>query len=172
MPRRQESGRGLEDDKIRTKARNNVYALLRSRPRSEFEVRQRLKLKGYSAALIDDTVENFRKTGDLDDEKFARLWVQSRMHMNPAGDVVLRHELKQKGIAEAVISAALEFKAENYDEHALALSIAEERFHRLKALDRRKALKRVYDFMLRRGFKYDTIQRILGELTGIDDEDR
>jgi len=153
------------EDKIRNRALNNAYMLLRIRPRSEREVRDRLKLKGYSAELVEDIVAGLKKAGEIDDFKFATFWVESRMHQNPAGDVVLKHELKRKGVDAGVIAAALKHKADNYDEYTIALPLAEERFKRFGKIDRRKALKRVYDFMLRRGFNYDTVQKIISELT-------
>jgi len=156
----------LEPDKIKTRAKNNAYALLRQRPRSEFEIRQRLKLKGYAGALVDEIVGDLKRTGDVDDEKFAMLWMESRMHSNPVGDVVLKHELKTKGVEDSIIEATLNRKAKNYDEFEVAFSMAGEQFERFKKLDRHKALKRVYDFLMRRGFKYDTIRRITEELAG------
>ena len=151
-------------DKIKGKALNNAYMLLRIRPRSEREVRDRLKLKGYTGDLIEDIVAGLKKTGEIDDLKFAAFWVESRMHLNPAGDVVLKHELKRKGVEAGIIDQALKSKADNYDEYKIALSMAEEKFRRFSSIDKRKALKRVYDFLLRRGFKYDTVQRILDEM--------
>ena len=162
----------MDQDKVRTKALNNAYMLLRIRPRSEREVRDRLKLKGYGSDLVGEIVEGLKKTGEIDDLKFSIFWIESRMHLNPAGDVVLKHELKHKGVEAGVIEAALKHKADNYDEHAIAFSMAEERFRIFSNIDRRKALKRVYDFMLRRGFKYDTVQRILSELTENAHDDR
>lgn len=156
----------MEKDKVRSRAINNAYMLLRIRPRSEREVRDRLKAKGYGPELVDDIVEALKRCGDIDDAKFAWFWLESRMHQNPMGDVVLKYELKKRGVSEDVIKATLEHKAANYDEYAIAFSMAEERFKRFSKIDRQKALKRVYDFMLRRGFKYDTVQRIIGELTG------
>lgn len=161
----------MEKDKARGRALNNAYMLLRIRPRSEWEVRDRLKSKGYGTDLIEGIVSDLKKSGDIDDARFARFWLESRMHLNPVGDVILRQELRRRGVDEDVIKATLELKGLNYDEYAIALPMAEERFRRLKKLDRRKALKRVYDFMLRRGFKYDTIQKILGDLTGQEYED-
>ena len=154
----------MEKDKTRSRAVNNAYALLRIRPRSEEEIRDRLKLKGYGPGLIDEIIEELKKAGDVDDAKFARFWLESRMHQNPVGDVVLKHELKRRGVSDDVIRATLEHKAENYDEYAIALPMAEERFRRFGKIDRRKALKRVYDFLLRRGFRYDTVQKILDEV--------
>jgi len=155
----------LDLDKIKARAKNNAYALLRQRPRSEFEIRDRLKIKGYGGEIIDFVVESLRKIGEIDDARFAKLWIESRMHLNPVGDVVLRHELKHKGVAEAIIEDVLAKKAEEYDEYDVALNMAREQFERLKKLDRRKALKRVYDFLLRRGFKYDTVRKIIENIT-------
>ena len=152
------------DDKVKARAKNNAYALLRQRPRSVHEIRNRLKLKGYGDDLVEDIIVTLKRSGDLDDEKFARFWVESRMHMNPAGDVVLKFELKGKGVSDNIIEAVLTEKAEKYDEYELALSLAKERFERLKKLDRRKATKRIYDFLLRRGFKYDNIRRVVENL--------
>jgi Uncharacterized protein conserved in bacteria len=154
----------METDKVKVAARNNAYALLRQRPRSVYEIRNRLKLKGYADPLIEEVVASLERTGDLNDEKFARFWVESRMHMNPAGDVVLKHELKRNGISDTIIDAVLIEKSEKYDEYELALSMAKDRFERLKKLDRRKATKRIYDFLLRRGFKYDNIRRVVESL--------
>ncbi|MDP2929970.1 MAG: regulatory protein RecX [Candidatus Omnitrophota bacterium] len=155
----------LELEKQRSSAKNNAYALLRQRPRSVYEIRNRLKLKGYGDDLIEDIIANLKRSGELDDEKFARFWVESRMHMNPSGDVLLRYELKTKGISDGVIEATLSEKAGKYDEYELAFSMAKERFERLKKLDRQKAMKRVYDFLLRRGFAYDTVRKIIEKIT-------
>jgi len=152
------------EDKVLSRARNNAYAMLRQRPQSEHEIRERLKLKGYSEAVVGQIVELLKKVGDIDDTRFASLWVESRMRMNPAGDVVLKHELKARGVSDAIIEATLTEKAEKYDEYEVAFSMAKERFERFKRLDRQKAMKRVYDFLLRRGFAYNNVRRVIEEL--------
>jgi len=131
------------------------------RPRSEAELRRRLKEKGHADLLINNCVEDLKRSGDIDDAKFARFWVESRMHLNPVGDVVLKHELKEKGVSDSIIEATLVTKAKSYDEYEVAFSMAKERFERFKKLDRAKAMKRLYDFLYRRGFKYDVIEKII-----------
>jgi len=76
----------------------------------------------------------------------------------------IMEELKEKGVADYVIEAALEEKAANYDEYEVAFNMAGERFERLRKLDKRKALKRLYDFLMRRGFKYETVRRVVEEI--------
>lgn len=158
----------MEQDKILNRARNNAYALLRQRPRSEYEIRNRLKLKGYGEAIIEEVVAGLKKIDEIDDKKFAQIWVESRMRMNPMGDIVLKHELKEKGVSDSIIEATLAEKAEKYDEYEVALNMAKDQFDRFKKLDRQKAMKRVYDFLMRRGFKYDIIRRVTESLTRLD----
>ena len=151
----------MEQDKNLQKARNNAYSLLRSRPRSEAEIRGRLKLKGYGREVIEAVVDGLRKIGEIDDVKFTRLWVESRMSMNPVGDMALKRQLKEKGVPEEIIEAALREKSQNYDEYNVALTIALERFKQFTKIDKRKALKRLYDYLSRKGFSYDIVNRVL-----------
>ena len=159
-------------DKKRRLARNNAWRLLRSRPRSEFEIRTRLKEGGYDDSIVNDLVEELRLSGDIDDGKFARFWMESRMHSNPVGDIVLKQELKQKGVSESIIEATLEAKAKSYDEYEVAFNMAQDHFERLKKLDRRKAAKRLYDFLARRGFAFATVQGVIEKLVNVSYEDR
>ncbi|HQO66959.1 MAG TPA: regulatory protein RecX [Spirochaetales bacterium] len=159
-----------EADKNRAKAKNYAYTLLRNRPRSEKELRERLRLKGFDDATVDIVIADLTKAGYVNDAKFAKFLVESRMHANPVGDVILKHQLKMKGVSDEVIEGALVEKDKSYDEYELALAMAKERFERLKKFDRRKATKRVYDFMLRRGFKYDTIRRVIDEIIQTHDD--
>ncbi len=154
----------MEVDNRKSRAKNNAYSLLRIRPRSESEIRERLKLKGYNYSIIDDIIEELKQRGDIDDMKFARFWVDSRMHLNPVGDIVLKQELKEKGVSDPLIEATLEAKDKSYDEYEVAFDMARDRFERLKKLDRKKATKRLYDFLLRRGFKYDNVRKIIETL--------
>lgn len=161
----------MDGEKRKARARNNAYALLRMRPRSEHEIRTRLREKGYDDSLIDEVTNDLKRLNDIDDTAFAKFWVESRMHLNPAGDVVLKHELKEKGISDSIIEATLDAKAKNYDEYEVAFNMARERFERFKRLDRQKAAKRLYDFLVRRGFKYENVQRIIEELAKKSNED-
>jgi len=149
------------DEKRLARARNNAFSLLRMRPRSEHEIRERLRLKGYGSEIIENVMASLEKAGYIDDAKFAKFWIDSRMHLNPVGDTVLKQELRLRGVNDALIESALRAKNEAYDEYALAFDMARTRFERLKKLDRAKAMKRLYDFLMRRGFKYETVQKII-----------
>jgi regulatory protein len=146
---------------LKQKATNNAYCLLRQRPRSEQEIRKRLRLKGYEDDIVNEVVLDLKKSGELDDAKFAKLWVDARISFNPMGEIVLRRELKAKGVSDTIINATLAECLKTYDEYDAALKMAREQFDRFAKLDKRKAMKRMYDFLARRGFKFDVIERVI-----------
>jgi SOS response regulatory protein OraA/RecX len=92
---------------------------LEARSRSVDEVRRRLTDAGYRAELVAAAIERLTSIGLLDDELFARGWIESRDRARPRGEAALRRELSLRGVGREVISDAL---AERRDE-AVALSI-------------------------------------------------
>ncbi len=80
---------------------------LEARQRSVAEVRRRLTTAGYRADLVTSALDRLGDLGLLDDEAFARAWVESRDRAHPRGEHALMLELRQKGIEARVIAAAL-----------------------------------------------------------------
>jgi regulatory protein len=81
---------------------------LEARARSVGEVRRRLSQAGYRPELVDGAIGRLTDLGILDDEAFARSWVESRDRARPRGESALRRELMLKGVARDTIDAALE----------------------------------------------------------------
>ena len=63
---------------------------LEPRARSVAEVRRRLTGAGYRADLVDGVIERLLEFGMLDDEAFARAWVESRDRARPRGERAIR----------------------------------------------------------------------------------
>jgi regulatory protein len=80
---------------------------LEVRSRSVYEVRRRLGGAGYRAALVDGAIERMSELGMLDDEAFARSWVESRDRARPRGERAIREELRTKGIDRETIDLVL-----------------------------------------------------------------
>jgi len=85
---------------------------LEARPRSVAEVRRRLGQAGYRPELIEGAVGRLTELGVLDDEQFARQWVESRDRAHPRGEHALIIELRQKGIDATTIAAILKERRE------------------------------------------------------------
>lgn len=80
---------------------------LEVRSRSIAEVRRRLTGNGYRPDLVDGAITRMSELGMLDDDAFARAWVESRDRSRPRGERAIRVELGQKGVDRAVIDEVL-----------------------------------------------------------------
>ena len=80
---------------------------LEVRSRSVFEVRRRLGGAGYRADLVDGAIARMTELGMLDDEAFARTWVESRDRARPRGERAIREELRLKGIDRETVELVL-----------------------------------------------------------------
>ena len=80
---------------------------LEPRARSVVEVRRRLIGAGYRPELVEGAVDRLLDLGVLDDEAFARAWVESRDRARPRGERAMRQELALKGVDRATIDLVL-----------------------------------------------------------------
>ncbi|MEO0858799.1 MAG: RecX family transcriptional regulator, partial [Bacteroidota bacterium] len=77
----------------------------------------------------------------------------------------IRTDLMKRGLDRRVIDAALEEFAEPDDLYEAALRHGQKRWDRLASEpDARKRRKKTYDFLLRRGYGFDTARRVLETL--------
>ena len=91
---------------------------LEARPRGATETRRRLRTAGYPSALVDAAIERLAEIGLLDDEAFARGWIESRDRARPRGERALRHELQVRGLDRMLVDRALaERRADSEDRH-------------------------------------------------------
>jgi len=84
---------------------------LEVRSRSAVEVRRRLLSAGYGLAVVEAALARLTEQGYLDDEQFARAWVESRDRARPRGERALRLELSQKGVLREIIDVVLAERA-------------------------------------------------------------
>ncbi|KPK39970.1 MAG: hypothetical protein AMJ78_07690 [Omnitrophica WOR_2 bacterium SM23_29] len=125
---------------------------------------QRLKQRGHRGIIIARTIKDLEENKFLDDKAFAKLWVAERITLRPSGKKLIARELRSKGVSEKIITEALDEFKDAYDEYEIAKALALKRAERLKGLEEGKAVKRLFDFLGRRGFSYDTIWKILKEI--------
>lgn len=138
------------------KAREYVFLLLKYRSRSEKEVYDRLKRKKFEEGVIREVIQELKGKGFINDEDFARVWVESRIK-KPLGLRRLAQELKQKGVNRQIIDNQIQKAAQGYPEREIVSGIARQRLERLKGIDQQKARMRVYSYLLRRGFSPEII---------------
>jgi regulatory protein len=131
------------------------------RPRSIHEVRKNLTGREIPESAIEETLKRLQENSLLNDQKFAKDWVENRNDFRPRSRSALRMELKQKGIPEEIIEITLE---ENIDEEALALQAAHKYKRRLENLDKLEFRKKLSAHLSRRGFSYTSINPVVSQV--------
>ena len=141
----------LEAAEQRVGAHEAALRLLSHRARSETEMRTRLAMRGVAPSAIEDEIERLRRAGLLDDEKFARAWVEDRKRIAPRGRRMLRYELLGRGIEPE----SIELVTSEIDDRATATDLARVRARKIPTDDYTSFFTKIAEFLRRRGFDYE-----------------
>ncbi len=142
------------------RAKDRALKYLSYRPRSESEVRDRLKRYGYEDAIIATTLDRLRNAGYVDDASFAEFWKENRSTFSSRSTRFLVQELKQKGIDPEIINATIE----NIDNETEAYRAGYKKSRTLTTTDRYEFRKKLGAFLRRRGFDYNVISTVIEQL--------
>ena len=161
-------GQELDDEKIASLQQEDAQEvayqialhLLSYRTRTEAEVRAHLMKKGIDEGIIQSVLERLQRSALLDDQRFAQEWVENRNEYRPRGRRALAYELRQKGVPDETIQAALE----QLDEEELAYQAAQKKARQLKQMEWQEFKQRMYAFLARRGFSYETSAPVVARI--------
>ena len=152
-----------------TRAKATGFDLLRARLYSRKEMIDKLRRKGYSAEAAERAAASIEELGYISDEAYAEAFVDSRLRSKPKGRIALRRELRQKGIDNATIERTLTAVSDE-DELEAARKLAEKQMRLYRHMPRETARRRLYQFLLRRGYRYEHVSAVLREtFDGADD---
>jgi len=142
---------------------------LEVRPRSVGEVRRRLTGAGYRTELVESAIARLIELGILDDEAFARAWIESRDRARPRGEHALRRELRLKDVSAETARTVLEERRErgadapgsgDADEDAARRLVARHAAALARVADPRARRQRIYALIVRHGFSPDIAGRL------------
>lgn len=147
----------LQDQSKFGKAYERALNLLSHRPRSEWELRDYLKRKAYDDELIQQVLARLESRGYINDKDFATRWVENRRLLKATTKRRLSQELRQKHIAEDIITQVL--AADETDERIVLRELVERKRKQTKYRDNLKLMQ----YLSRQGFNYDDIKSIIEE---------
>lgn len=133
--------------------------------KTEWQLRDKLKEKGYSEDAIEKAVEYVKGYHYLDDERYARRFVE--FHHDKRSIVRLKQDLKKRHVSDECIELALE-NIEYDDSTALYAELSKilskYDIEELTYEDKQKIMAKVY----RKGYKTYDIKKALQTLTNKD----
>jgi regulatory protein len=130
------------------------------RPRSEYEVRERLKQHGFDSDSIEAVVAKLKEQGLIDDMAFAQFWKGSRDSFSPRSQWLIKSELRRKGVAGDTIDQV----ANAVDDDSSAYRAAVNKARKLPKSDYQRFRHRLGEYLKRRGFSYGVINRIVEQV--------
>lgn len=152
-----------QDQAVR--ARQAALDLISHRARTEAEVRRALARKGFQEDVALSAVARMLELGYLDDVAYTRAFVQGRAASRGHGPGRLRADLLRRGVAPAVIDAALKEALGPDDLRDAAMHHARKRWIRIASEeDPFKRRKKLTDFLARRGYDFDLIRGVVETL--------
>jgi regulatory protein len=151
-------------------ARKILLDQLTGQARTRHELAGRLAKKGVPDDVATRLLDRFEEVGLVDDEGFARSWIESRQSGRGLAKRALAQELRRKGVSDEVAREALD-EIDPADEEAAARALVRRKLRSMKNLDRATATRRLAGMLARKGYPaglaFAVVKDELGEL---DDE--
>ena len=100
------AGRAPRDPEA--EARAICLRLITLEPRTRSQLAEAMQRKQIPDAVADGVLERFTEVGLIDDQAFARAWVESRHHSRGLSRRALSTELRRRGVADDDVRDAVE----------------------------------------------------------------
>jgi len=167
-------GQPLSDKEIEELIKENEFArvydrvlkFLSFRPRSEKELRDWFSKKQVGEETKKMVWKKLEHLGYINDEEFAKWWIEQRTSFRPTGKYALARELKQKGIPRDLIAQLLDGSIVSLSEIELAKKAVEKKVKLYSHLPLQEFRQKLASFLARRGFSWETIREVVKQNLG------
>ncbi len=130
------------------------------RPRSEFELRERLHQRGFDGDSVKAVLAKLKEQGLVDDTAFAQFWKDNRESFSPRSRWLTKLELRRKGVANDIIDQVVDA----IDDDDSAYRAAQSKARSLSLSDYQSFHRRLGEYLKRRGFGYGVINHNIERL--------
>ena len=152
-----------QDEQIK-QAMITSLRFLAASPKTKQELRRKLEAKGYPVFAIQAALKNLAEQGILDDLAYAKNLVSRLQNVKGAGKHRIAFELKRKGVHSALQNQILG-TLDSDQETQRALELARWKWEQSSKLPLEKRRKRLYDFLIRKGYDFQIAQDVLSRIT-------
>ena len=137
-----------------------AYYYLSYRPRSEGEIKQWLRKRGFTNEVTEAAFTKLREQNLTDDLAFAQFWKDNRLTFRPRSRRSIERELRDRKVASEIIEQV----TKEIDDDQIAYKLASSRLPSLAHLDYPGFHRRLSHYLAYRGFSYQVIRDTVGRL--------
>lgn len=145
----------LRNKAVVDKAYDRTLSLIMRRPRSSWELWDYLKRKDYEQETMETILNMLSDRGYVNDEDFARRWVENRRLLKPTSKRRLVQELRQKRVSDDIIQSVLE--ADETDEQDVLRGLIARKRQQTKYQDDLKLIQ----YLVRQGYDYGDVKQAM-----------
>lgn len=131
------------------------------KPRTEKQVRDKLRSLGFSSSEIELCIKFLKEFNYLDDENFTEKYIRDNIKRKALSKKKLSYDLMKKGISRDIIDKFINLLIKDEDDFENAKKKLDKVKYKLKSLNESEQKKYIYQYLLRQGFKSDTIKEVL-----------
>jgi regulatory protein len=139
------------------RAKKRAMHLLEQMDRTEYQLCEKLRQNGYPESCIEQAVDYVKRFHYIDDLRYASQYIRCQQEKKSCQR--LRMDLMKRGVAREVIEAALETEFCS-DEREKIAELLQKRRYDADGADR-KEQQRMYQYLLRRGYKSNDILAVM-----------
>jgi regulatory protein len=147
--------------------------LLTAAPRTRAQLEEALRRRKVPQPEVDAVLNRLAAARLIDDKEFARAWVESRHHGRGLGRRVLTAELRQRGVAEGDVRAAIGGLTQE-QEIAAARGLVESRLAATRGRSTVSRTRSLVGLLARKGYSPALAYRVVREALereGVDPAD-
>lgn len=143
------------------RAKSSAYRYLSYRQRTVREMIDYLTRKGFEQQSISNVIELLKESGFLNDESFAKAYVDDKTRLNDLGAYRLKAELRKKGIGEELIKETLSDLEPDIDH---LVELIQRKYSSSLTCDKNSTMRKAAGFLQRKGYGYEVIKKVLEKL--------
>ncbi len=156
----------IEADNLLSKIELGALKYLSIRSHTKKELKLKLLKKKFPESGIDTVLSRLEEMGYINDENTAGYYVAELQRLRKEGKELILSRLIKKGLSRDVISRTMDKVFSDDAELLNCRTLAGKKYQIFmeRENDEIKALKKLYDFLLGKGFAYELIKKVINEL--------
>ncbi len=142
-------------------AKHSSLNYISYKPRTEKQTLDKLFLLGFNSDEIETCINFLKDFNYLNDEYFAETYIKDRIKWKPTSKKKLVYDLIKKGVSKEITEKYVNLFFTDENDFENAKKKIEKVRYKLRQKNEIEQKKYIYNFLLRQGFKPDTIKEVI-----------
>ena len=149
---------------------NYGISVLSKTAKSEHELMLKMMDKGFDSQLIDNAINKLKEQKYLDDKRYCEMYINDKINISKHGVLKIKEALYYKGIDKEIIEEKIK-NISSEEREKTALALAQKKALGIEEEDVRKKGIKLYNYLLSRGFEYETVKKTVKKILETEFDD-